>query len=562
LPVPTTVQAVLAARIDRLLPEEKRLLQTAAVIGMEVPWPLLQTIAGLPEDALHRGLTHLQAAEFLYETRLFPEREYTFKHALTHEVAYSSLLQERRRALHARIVAASERLYADRLPEQAERLAQHAFRGEVWDKAVAYGRQAGTKALVRSALREAGASFEQALSALKYLPESRATQEQAIDLRFDLRNAFWGLGEISQVLDYLHEAATLAKALDDQPRLGRVSVYICRYFVEIGDYHGAAESGQHALAVAETFGDFALQVMTSHSLGGAYHLLGDYHRAMGLLRRNVESLAGDLIRERFGMAGLPAVISRAWLVRCLAELGAFPEGIVHGEEAVRIAEAVDHPHSLIHAYLGVGFLSLRQRDLSRAIPVLERCLELHRMSNILFWFSETAAALGCAYALAGRVAEALPLLEQAEQRGASTANMGGYSLRVGYVSEAYLLVGRMQEAVHFAGRALALARTHKERGHEAWILRLLGEIASHRQRLEVEQAEGHYQQALALANELGMRPLQAHCHRGLGTLYSQTRQLEQARAELSTAIEMYRDMEMTFWLPETEAALAAVEGKV
>jgi tetratricopeptide (TPR) repeat protein len=183
------------------------------------------------------------------------------------------------------------------------------------------------------------------------------------------------------------------------------------------------------------------------------------------------------------------------------------------------------------------------------------------MSNILFWFSETAAALGCAYALAGRVAEALPLLEQAEQRGASTANMGGYSLRVGYVSEAYLLVGRMQEAVHFAGRALALARTHKERGHEAWILRLLGEIASHRQRLEVEQAEGHYQQALALAEALGMRPLQAHCHRGLGTLYSQTGQPEQARAELATAIEMYREMAMTFWLPETEATLAAVEDK-
>jgi predicted ATPase len=136
LQVPATVQAVLAARIDRLPPEEKRLPQTAAVIGTEVPVPLLQAIAEVPEDALHRGLAHLQAAEFLDETRLFPEREYTFKHALTHEVAYGSLLLERRRGLHAGIVAASERLYADRLSEQAERLAQHAVRGEVWDKAV------------------------------------------------------------------------------------------------------------------------------------------------------------------------------------------------------------------------------------------------------------------------------------------------------------------------------------------------------------------------------------------------------------------------------------------
>src|SRR5262249_21994888 len=140
--------------IDRLPPEEKRLLQTAAVIGTEVPFALLQAIAELSEAELRRALGHLQAAEFLYETRLFPELEYTFKHALTHEVAYGSLLQERRHALHAGIVEASERLYADRLTEQVERLAQHALRGEVWDKAVAYGRQAGIKAFARSALRE------------------------------------------------------------------------------------------------------------------------------------------------------------------------------------------------------------------------------------------------------------------------------------------------------------------------------------------------------------------------------------------------------------------------
>jgi class 3 adenylate cyclase/tetratricopeptide (TPR) repeat protein len=559
--VPATVQAVLAARIDRLSTTEKTLLQTAAVIGTDVPFPLLQAIAELSEEALRRGLMHLQAAEFLYETSLFPELEYTFKHALTHEVAYNSLLQERRRALHARIVEASERLYADRLPEQVERLAQHALRGEVWDKAVAYCRQAGTKAYARSALREAVACFEQALAALKRLPESRATQEQAIDLRFDLRIALWDLGEIGQTLDYLREAKTLAEALDDQARLGRVSAYMCRYFREMGDHDGAVESGQQALAVAATLGDFALQVMARHFLGVAYHVLGDHRRAMGLLRSNVESLAGDLLRERLGMAGLPAVLSRAWLGRCLAELGAFPEGIAHAVEAVRIAEAVDHPNSLLYAYLGVGFLSLRKRDLSRAIPVLERCLDLCRVYNMLVWFPEIASALGCAYAFAGRVAEALPLLEQAEQRGAALGTMGGHALRVGYVSEAYLLAGRMREAVQLAGRALDLSRDHKERGHEAWALRLLGEVAAHQAPPEVEPAEAHYRQALTLAEELGMRPLQAHCHLGLGTLYAKLGRREQVRPELSTAIELYRAMDMTFWLPQAEAALAQVEGR-
>jgi tetratricopeptide (TPR) repeat protein len=402
---------------------------------------------------------------------------------------------------------------------------------------------------------------EQALAALRHLPESRATQEQAIDLRFDLRPALRALGEFRQMLDYLRQAETLAEALDDRPRLGRVSSYMCLYFREMGDYDGAVASGQHALAVAETLGDFALQVMAEHYLGTAYHVLGDHHRAIELLRSNVESLAGDLIREHFGLIGLPSVLSRAWLGRCLAELGAFPEGIAYEAEAVRIAEAVAHSLTLIYAYLGVGWLSLRKGDFSRAIPVLERCLDLSRVYNNLFLFSETASALGCAYALSGRVAEALPLLEQAEQRGAAMGTMGGQSLRVGYVSEAYLLAGRMQEAVQRAGRALTLSRDHKERGHEAWALRLLGEIAAQQTPPEIVPATQHYRQALALAEELGMRPLMAHCHRGLGTLYATTGQREQARAALSTAVEMYRAMEMTFWLPEAEAALAQVEGR-
>jgi tetratricopeptide (TPR) repeat protein len=327
----------------------------------------------------------------------------------------------------------------------------------------------------------------------------------------------------------------------------------------MGDHDGAVTSGQHALAIAEALGDFALQVMAQHYLGVAYHVLGDHRRAMGFLRSNVESLGGDLMRERFGLTALPAVVSRGWLARCLAELGVFPEGIAYGEEAVQIAEAVDHPLSLIHAYLGVGFLFLRQRDLSRAIPVLERGLDLGRVWNILSLFHDTAAALGCAYACTGRVAEALPLLEEVEQRGATMGTTGGQSLRVGYVSEAYLLAGRMQEAVQLAGRALDLSRTHKERGHEAWALRLLGEIAAHQAPPEIEPAAHHYRQALALAEELGMHPLVAHCHFGLGTLFARTGQRQQARAALSTAIEMYRAMEMTFWLPQAEVALVQVE---
>jgi tetratricopeptide (TPR) repeat protein len=193
--------------------------------------------------------------------------------------------------------------------------------------------------------------------------------------------------------------------------------------------------------------------------------------------------------------------------------------------------------------------------------VLERGLDLCRVWNIPIWFPDTAAALGCAYAFSSRLAEALPLLEQAEQRGTAMGTMGGQSLRVGYLSEAYLLAGRMEEAVQLAGRALALARDHKERGYQAWALRLLGEVAAHQNPTEVEPAEHYYHQALALAEELGMRPLEAHCHLGLGTLYAKNGRQESARAELSAAIALYRAMDMTFWPPQAEAALAQAGGQ-
>ena len=265
--VPATVQAVLAARIDRLPLETKHLLQTAAVIGHEVPLALLQAIADCSEEALHRSLTQLQGAEFLYETRLFPEREYTFKHALTHEVAYSSLLQERRRELHARIVAALEELYADRLAEQVDRLAHHAVRGEVSDKAVAACRQAGTNAITHSACREAVTYFEQALDALHRLPAHPDMQAQAIDLRLDLRRALFLLGELKRVFVYLQEAQTLAEVLGDHHRLGRVSASLINSFMQVGEYDRALASGRRALAIATDLGEVGLAVMAQHHLG-------------------------------------------------------------------------------------------------------------------------------------------------------------------------------------------------------------------------------------------------------------------------------------------------------
>ncbi len=560
LQVPATVHAVLAARIDRLPPEAKRLLQTAAVIGTEVPLPLVQAIAELPEDALHGGLAHLQAAEFLYETRLFPEHAYTFKHALTHEVAYGGLLQERRRTLHARIVTALEAVFADRLAEQSERLAYHALRGEVWDKALAYCRQAGEKAMARSAYRQAVGSFEQALSVLSQLPETRTTREQAIDLRLVLHNALLPSGDFGRILAYLREAEALAESLDDPRRLGQVSRFLSLHFYYKGAYDQAITSGERALTLATAGGDAVLQTLANQYLGIAYEAQGDYRRAIDCLRQTVVSLDGVRPHEHGWQLILPPVISRALLVRCHAELGMFAEGSALGDEVLRIAEAVDHPGSFMYASAEVGLLFLRQGDLPRALLLLERAMAICQTVDFPLWFPKMAAALGAAYTLSGRIADAVPLLTRAMEQ--ATAMERGNSRSLGrLLGEAQLLAGRLEEAHALVERVLAHAREHQERGHQAYAMRLLGDIAAQREPPENESAEVHYRQVLTLAEELGMRPLQAHCHRGLGTLYAKTGQQEQARAELSTAIEMYHAMDMTFWLPQAEAALAQVEGQ-
>jgi tetratricopeptide (TPR) repeat protein len=553
--VPATVQAVLAARIDRLPSEEKRLLQTAAVVGTEVPLPLLQTIADMPEGAIPRGLGHLQAAEFLYETRLFPEPEYTFKHALTHEVAYGSLLLERRRRLHARLVEALEALAPEQVAEQVDRLAHHALRGEVWDKAVTYCQQAGARAYDRAAFREAVAAFEQALQALAYLPESGDTRVLALELRLALGDALSALGAYRRLLTLFGEAEALARALDDRARLGQVLASMAIVLRITGDHDGARAAGEQALALAVELGESALQMFASYTLGQACQAIGDFGRAAELLRWSVEAADRDAGTPRTDMQ----ILSRAWLALPLSALGAFTEGRRHGQEALRLATLAGRGITPSVAHGCLGLLYLAHGDLEQASGVLEQGLALcHASGNRDFW-RMIVASLGYVAALQGRLAEGRTLLEEAISEGLRMGALLNQARRVAQLSEVCRLAGHGAEAGQHARQALDLARQHKERGNEALALHQLGVVHAHADPPDVAQAEASYQQALTLAKGLGMRPLQAHCHRGLGTLYGMTGQREQARTALSTASEMYRDMEMTFWLPETEAALAQMD---
>jgi tetratricopeptide (TPR) repeat protein len=542
--VPATVRAVLAARIERLPREERHVLQAAAVVGMDVPQALLQAVADVPEATLRVTLTSLQAAEFLQETRLFPEADYAFKHALTHEVAYETLDAERLRSLHARMVDALERSYAERLGEQVERLAHHARAAELTPKALAYCRQAGAKAAWRSAHREAVRYFEQALGAIQRLPETRATLEETLDLHLQLRWSLVPLGEYGRLAESLRRAASLAEGLDDPVRLGEISQSMTNFLRLVGDCAGALQAGRRARAIGAELGNRTLEVRATYQLGLVHRQLGAYDRAISDLRLVVDALTGELLYERFGEPSVLSVHARAWLATTLAEVGRFSEGLTLAEESIRIAETAKNGFSLAQACNGLGLLYLRRGHLADAERLLERALSLCREGNFHLLLPIAASGLGSAFVLAERVEEGLPLLELAVDACVTKGLVGGCSmhqLRLGY---GRLLAGRARGARETAERALDAARAHGERGSEAWALYVLGEIAARGDAPAHAMAARQYGEALALARALDMRPLIAHCHSKLGTLCQLMDRADEAREHTMRATTMFHEMDM------------------
>jgi DNA-binding NtrC family response regulator/tetratricopeptide (TPR) repeat protein len=548
--VPETIQDVLVARLDRLPAEERELLQTASVIGKDVSVAILGAVTGVAEPVLRRQLGRLQAAEFLYEKDLLSTApEFTFKHALTHEVTYRSVLEAGRRALHARVAGVIETLYPERVDEYLDRLAHHAVRGGVWEKAVPYLRRAGQRALMSSANREAAEFFRQALNALGQLPQTPAILQQAIDVRLSLRDALWVLAELSELQRHLRAAETLAVSLGDRRREGRIACYLCQYSWAVVALDAALEAGERALAIAESLPDPALREETSFYLGLVHLARGDARRAADMFSTNLKTLdnviqahPGEFPSPRFAANG--PILVRGWMARVLAELGNFADAEAWGQEAVRLAESGKSPFALIAALAGLGASYVRRGQPRHAIPLLQSALDLCRGYNFNNWLATVAGYLGSAYASLGEVDSGLELLQTAVDVGSRAGIMSSYSLWLTHLGEACLLAHRPQDALVHARRALALASEHKERGYEAWALRLIAEIAASADPPDRDEAETRYGEALALAERLGMRPLVARCHLGLGRLYERVGERTRAETHLARGTGLCRELAM------------------
>ncbi len=542
--VPPTVQAVLAARIDALPAATKHLLEEAAVIGHDVPFALLHAICGLPEDELRGLLDHLQTAEFLYSTRLFPDLQYTFRHSLTHAVAYSGVLHERRREIHARVVIAMEKFYADRLGDQAERLADHAERGAIWDKALEYLQRSGFRACSLYANANAARFFERALIVLKKLPESPDNLRQAVDLRFGLRNALLPQGETDQIGRCLDELDPILACLGDKLRSARYTAFRCTHHFWIGQQRRAIEFGQTGARLARECDDRVLLGELLYRLAQSYYALGEYRQATKLLEQSLEFTPNELRQDRYDLSVIRSVVNRMWLVFAMVELGHFSAAMSHAKRALEIAEHAEHPLSEVLGWLSIGLVLLRKGELEGAVSALERGLDLCDSWSYRLTRPRLASALAVAYARTGRAEQGLQLalaaVSDAEQMH-HTADKPGLLIRLGQVS----LRGRQIETALTLGRqAVEIGVAQEAKGDEAWARFLIGRTCWASDPKDLDESEKQLDMARRLATACEARPLVAFCDTTLCGVHAQRCNQGRAQEFEAAATAIYRELGM------------------
>jgi predicted ATPase/class 3 adenylate cyclase len=543
--VPASVTAVLAARIDRLKPDLRGVLEVASVIGRRVPVALLRGVTNLPEDQLANLLNELQNADFLYQTQAVRDQEYVFKHALTRDVAYESLLLDARRSLHSQLAGTIERLYAERLDEHIDSLAEHTFLAELWPAAVRHLLRGCIRAVGSSASRVAVALFERGLAALAHLPEDNAKIKAGIDLRLVVVNALIPLGEHANIIRQLKEAEELASLLGDPRRLALVYNQLTVAYWMSGQHIRALEAGEQALAAANRLGHPHAQIGARFALGMVHHALGNLSQVVTIERSLLADLDGKMDREQLGWVGYPGTLIRTFLAGALVERGDFDEAETHLEAGTRLANELGHAYSLTMIYAIVGQLRIERGELRASASLLETTLALCQKEEVWAMYPVIAARLVTAYTRLGKTTDALAILDDALEpavyRKGATYTWFYLFLAAG---EAYLSAGRKSDARDYANRAQALARQNDEEAHLASALKLQGDVLI-AENAAVDTVAQSYLDAIALAEPRGMRPLLARLHFALGS-YLSTYAKTEATWHLAKAAELHEELGLAF----------------
>jgi transcriptional regulator of acetoin/glycerol metabolism len=543
--VPDTIQGVLEARLDRLPDAEKQLLQTASVIGQDVPVSLLQAVAGGPDTDLRRSLSHLQAAEFIYLRRVSPSEAYTFKHALTHDVIYKSLLVSRRQALHGIVGRCIEDLYRDQLEEQAVVLAHHYARSDHPDQAIPYALLAGDRAARIFANTEAATYYDQALGLIRALTASPERQRVEIDASIKRASVSTTREAQEQDRDNLEQARTLAQALEDQPRLARVLYWLGRLAYVRGDFPIATGHAEQSLAIADRLGDEDLAAPPVNLMGRSYYLMGEHARAGELLARSVEQMRklGNTTEEATA-AGFAGV--------ALAALGDFGRALPYADRGLRLAETLGNPFVQAAAYNYRAVAYCHRGDGARAITdcqdarrVADRAGDLFRTYLVQFYE-------GQAYIMIGDPGRARELLENsialAKQLGTTTLLAWGQGL----LATALLALAEDRLVPALCEEAIRLAENTRDRLANALAHRTLAEALAHLAPPDIKGAERAILEAMRIQKGLGSRPELARSYLAYARLLRRWDRPDAAQRYVAEALDMFRGMGMARDVAEAE----------
>jgi class 3 adenylate cyclase/predicted ATPase len=568
--VPATVQAILAARIDRLPQEEKRLLQTAAVIGTEVPFTLLQAITEVSEEALYRGLTHLQAAEFLYETSLFPERVYTFKHALTQQVAYQSLLMSTRQQIHQRVAENLKTTFPELTAAQPELVAHHYMEAGCHAQAVGFWYQAGSLASQQSAHVEAIAHLTQGLEALQGLPETNERHRQELDLQLALGRGLmvtrgFGAADAEHAYTRVRELCQRVEALSQQIA---ALAGLRRMASGRGDIQTARDLSEQLLEFAQRQPDTHLLLEAYYSLGTTLQQLGEVGTARTQFEQGITldkhlALNAPTVLQRVGID--PSVGIRTHAGRTLWTLGYPEQAVQRDREALTLAEQRAHPYSQVfalfwsatlYAYLREDQISQRQAEAGIALATP------HEFEAYLVWGT---VLCGWARGIQGNYEEGVAQIQQglSSWQSLGTVTYRAYGLYL--LAEIYGHAGQPEEGLRAIATALTTMETGGDQHCKAEVYRLQGELlVQGGQGQKWDEAEKSFGQALALARHQHAKSWELRAATSLARLWQSQDKRQDASALLAPVYNWFTEGFDTADLQEAKGLLdelGAVEGK-
>jgi tetratricopeptide (TPR) repeat protein len=557
LEIPDTIEAVIGARIDRLPDAARRLLRVCAVIEHDITAGSLAGVAGLEPAEVESVLRILVEQEYLRASAEANGNAYVFKHALIRQVAYDSLLRSERKRLHHAVLSVLEGSAGESRTESVAQLGHHAFCAEDWEKAAAYLEAGGARAMGRSAHREAVSCYEDAIHAVESLPTTEEHSRQEIRLRLLLRGALIPMGDGERVVSQLEKAETSASKMGNSRWLGLV--YANATFSDWlrGELANGIQSGLRAMALAREVDDLTLWVFACQGHGLVLHGAGRFIEAVEAHQALLDKLTPELERNRFNGPAYPAVIGRAFLAYSHAELGNIDAAQRFAQTAVELALEMEDFFGLSLSRIGAGHAHLRMGRPDLAITELEKGLAECREKDMPTVAVGVVAELALAYAEVGRGEEAIQALskviEVADDEEIPSQSLDRRLLALG---RAHHATGDFEQALHFSEEARVAAERHGDQGTFAWSL-LHAAMAESRLSPSGRESDARFDRARALADELSLLPLRAHCELEVARARLAAGRLNDAREAAEDAARRFRDTGLDLRSVEAEELAAA-----